>query len=35
VEGQGAAGGTTFHDSDRGVTRAGLSMMRTKRQRLG
>jgi hypothetical protein len=35
VEGQGAAGDATFHDSDGGATSAGLSAMRTEMRGLG
>jgi hypothetical protein len=35
VEGPGVVEDMTFHDSDRGATRVGLSMMRMEIQRLG
>jgi hypothetical protein len=35
MEEQGAAGDMTFRDLDRGATRAGLSIMGMKMQRLG
>jgi hypothetical protein len=35
VEGQGIVEDATFHDSDRGVTRVGLSAMRAEMRGLG